>query len=311
MNEQEFIDKQFLALGTVNNIKIYQPVDEKVIQKAIDRIYEIEDRMSAFRPNSDISTINENAGKGKTKVHKDTFEVLKAAAHYAKSSKGAYDLTIRPLVELWGIGKKDSYIPSNEEINSVIRLVSYKDILLKEKIGTVELKKVGQKIDLGGIAKGYAADEVKRILLENSIKNAMINLGGNILTMGCRKENEPWVIGIQNPLAPTGSYLGTIRLQEKTIVTSGSNERFFMKDGKRYHHILDPITGAPAESHLLSVTVVCDSSMEADALTTAMFVMGLEKGLKFLKRFHADAIFITSNMGIYLTNGLKENFTIA
>lgn len=311
MNEKEFIDKQFLALGTINYIKIYQPADEKVLQKAIDRVYEIEERMSAFRPDSDISTINKNAGKGKVRVHQDTFQVLKAAAHYAKLSKGAYDMTIRPLVELWGIGKKDSYIPSEEEIGSMIKQVNYKDMLLKEKIGTVELKKAGQKIDLGGIAKGYAADEIKRILLENNIKNAMINLGGNILTMGSRNENEPWKIGIQNPLAPTGSYLGTLNLSEKTIVTSGSNERFFMKDGKRYHHILDPKTGAPAKSHLLSVTVVCNSSMEADALTTALFVMGLEKGLKFLKKFNAEAIFITRNMGIYLTKGLKENFTIA
>jgi len=118
-----------------------------------------------------------------------------------------------------------------------------------------------------------------------------------------------WKIGIQNPMAPTGSYLGVLTLSEKTIVTSGSNERFFMKDGIRYHHLLNPLTGKPAQSGLLSVTVVSDCSMEADALTTALFVMGLEQGVRFLKNFDAEAVFITENLGIYLTEGLKDYFT--
>jgi len=310
MITKDFIDTQFLALGTINYIRVYDHDDDNVLQIAINRVKEIEARMSSFLSDSDIMKINDNAGRGTVSIHEDTKFVLKAATHYSEHSQGAFDLTIRPLVELWGIGKKNNYIPSQQDMNEALKLVDYKGVILKEDLCVGGLRKPGQKIDLGGIAKGYAADEVKRILKDNNIKNAMINMGGNIITMGHPKSGELWKIGIQNPMAPTGSYLGVLALSEKTIVTSGSNERFFVKDGIRYHHLLNPRTGRPAQSGLLSVTVVSDCSMEADALTTALFVMGLEQGVRFLDRFHAEAIFITENLGIYLTDGLKDLFTV-
>jgi thiamine biosynthesis lipoprotein len=172
----------------------------------------------------------------------------------------------------------------------------------------VALKKTGQSLDLGGIAKGYAADEVRHILTKNGVKSAMINLGGNIVAIGRRPDGKPWQIGIQNPLQPTGIYLGVISAEDKTVVTSGCNERFFMKDGVRYHHIIDPRTGKPAQSGLLSVTAVCKNSAEADALTTALFILGQEKGLKLLKKFKAEAIFVKEDLSVFATPGLAKCF---
>ncbi len=309
-NTKNFIDKQFYALGTINYIKVFDFSDPAALNLAVARVNEIERHMSAFLPDSDITRINVQAGKGFVPIHKDTMLLLKHGALFSELSGGAFQLTIRPLVTLWGIGKKKNYIPYDMDIKTVQKFVNDKDLLLDEKNCQAFLQKAGQSIDLGGIAKGYAADEVKRILKEHHVVNAIINLGGNVLTMGTRPDGGWWQIGIQNPMAATGKHIGILSLPEKTVVTSGSNERFFIKDGIRYHHILDARTGKPAQSSLLGVTVVGDCSLEADALTTALFVLGMEAGIHLLKEFKAEALFITDQLSIYLTDGLRGCFTL-
>ena len=304
------MDKTFLALGTINNIRIFDNKKGKVLEKAIRRVAEIEDRMSAFMPESDISKINRHAGCGFQKIHEDTFNLIRKAIEFGTLSNGAFDITVRPLVELWGINKKGDFVPSDAEIQEVLRLVNYQDVILDENILGVSLKKPGQLLDLGGIAKGFAADEVKRILLENGIQSAMINLGGNVMAIGNRPDGQMWQIGIQNPLAPSGQYLGILSATDKTIVTSGSNERFFIKDGIRYHHIFDPRTGRPADSSLLSVTAVCSSSTEADALTTALFILGPVKSLLLRSKTRAEVIFAGENRSVTVSQGLKDHFKL-
>lgn len=307
---ENYIERQFFALGTINYIKIFGCKSERLLDQAVDRVSVIEQHMSAFLMDSDISHINAAAGTGSVSIHRDTMLLLKRGTEFSHLSEGAFDITVRPLVELWGIGKKKNYVPEKQELQSALKLVNYKDLVLDEANSHAALKQPGQAIDLGGIAKGYAADEVKRLLKDNQVSSALINLGGNIVTIGKRPEGGLWQIGLQNPLARTGEYLGKLSVSEKTIVTSGSNERFFIRDGIRYHHILDSKTGYPASSSLLSVTVVCDCSMDADALTTALFVLGVREGMQLLKKYHADAIFITENLGLYLTEGLINHFTI-
>ena len=307
-NSENTINETFFALGTINNIKIFDSGKSDVIAEAIEKVYEIDDRMSAFKDTSDISKLSKNAGNGFQEIHEDTFELIKRAIEFSFLSNGAFDITIRPLVELWGINKKESYVPSDIEIQEALNLVNYKDILFDKKSLGVSLKKPGQAIDLGGIAKGFAADEVKRILTENGIKSALINLGGNVVTIGNRPDGKQWQIGIQNPLAPTGQYLGVLSAENKTIVTSGSNERFFIKDGIRYHHILDPRTGKPANSGLLSVTAVCTCSTDADALTTALFILGPEMSVPLLNTINAEAIFVSEDLSVIVSQGLKSNF---
>jgi Membrane-associated lipoprotein involved in thiamine biosynthesis len=302
--------KTFSALGTINYIKIYGGREpEKILKKVTERISEIESRMSAFLPDSDVSRLRRNAGNGFVKISEETFGLIKTAVEFGELTDGAFDITVRPLVELWGIGKKGTFIPSPEEIRQALRMVNYKDIELDEEICGAALKHAGQSVDLGSIAKGYAADEVKRILLKNGIQSAMVNLGGNVMAVGSRPDGQPWKIGIQNPLAPTGEYLGVLSVTDKTVVTSGSNERFFIKDGVRYHHILDPRTGAPAQGSLLSVTAVCGHSAQADALTTALFLRGPEKSALLLRETKTEAIFIDSDLSVTATCGLKNIFT--
>ncbi|SHJ65634.1 FAD:protein FMN transferase [Parasporobacterium paucivorans] len=310
MTNEKNMQTKFYALGTLNYINMFNCADIEILDKVTERIYEIDDVLSAFKNDSDISKINNSAGRDFVDINKDTYDILEHAIHFSKLSSGCFDVTIGPLVKLWGIGKKTNYIPDDTEIAREMNKVDYRDILLDKVNIRATLRCEDQSIDLGGIAKGYAADEAKRILMENGVKHALINLGGNIVTLGTRVDGTPWKIGIQNPLMQTGQYIGVLSLEEKTIVTSGTNERFFIKDGIRYHHIIDRYTGYPSRSGLLSVTAVCDNSMYADALTTSLFTMGVDEGLKLLELIKEDAIFITDKMEVIMTNGLLEKFKI-
>ena len=310
-SEKQNIEKSFYALGTLNNIRIFGFCDEAVLDAAVKRVLEIDDRMSAFKPQSDVSRLNQNAGNGFLEMHTETFELLRRSLAFSEMSGGAFDITVRPLAELWGIGKKGDYIPTEKEIQIAKRSVDYTKLILDEKTHRAALQDAGQAVDLGGIAKGFAAEEVKKILLQAGIKCALINLGGNILTIGTGPDGRPWKIGIQNPIAPTGKYLGVLSLVGKTIVTSGSNERFFIKDGIRYHHILDPRTGFPAQTGLLSVTAICGCSTDADALTTAIFVLGAEHGIALANELDAEVIFVTGNYDVIASNGLKDIFRLS
>ncbi|GLC32651.1 FAD:protein FMN transferase [Clostridium omnivorum] len=301
-------EKSFYSLGTINRIVAYGKDSEGALYKAYKRVLEIDDRVSAFKDDSDIAKINRCAGQEVQKVNADTFNLLKCSLEFSSLSNGAFDITIRPLTKLWDIGKKQNYIPPKEEIEQVLPLINYRDLVLDEKNCTAYLNKKGQAIDLGGIAKGYAADEVKRILLENKIDSALINLGGNIVTVGNNQGNTPWRIGIQNPLAVRGQYIGSILSTNQTIVTSGSNEQFFIKDGIRYHHILSPLTGYPVNKGVLSITAICECSRDADALTTALFVTGIDNVKSLLSKANAQAIFIMNNGDIFMTEGLRNTF---
>ena len=308
MLKNTFAEKSFHALGTINDIKIFEYLDKKILDWAVQRVLQIEQRMSAFIEDSDVSRINQSAGIGLVEIHPETAGLIKKSITFSILSDGAFDITVRPLIELWGIGKKGNEIPPEEKIDEARRLVDYRKILLDERTCRAGLKEKGQAIDLGGIAKGYAAEEVKRVLVENGVKSALINLGGNILIIGEQPDGQPWRIGIQNPVQPTGKYLGILSAANKTIVTSGSNERFFILNGRRYHHILDPRTGEPSQSGLLSITAVCGSSADADALTTSAFVLGPEIGMKLMNMLGADAVFVTDHLEVTASNGLRNQF---
>jgi thiamine biosynthesis lipoprotein len=304
-NRQE---QTFFALCTINAIAAYGRNSRQAIDLAVKRVAEIDDRMSAFKYDSDVSRINRSAGQKAQKISRDTLEVLKLSLEFSRLSKGAFDVTVRPLTALWGIGKKNDFIPPKEEIEQILPLVNFNDIVLDEENSSAFLKNRGQAIDLGGIAKGYAADEVKRILESYGVENALINLGGNIIALGTKPDGSEWRVGVQNPMSVRGEYVGTLKTVNKTVVTSGSNEQFFIKDGLRYHHIIDPRTGFPVKNELLSVTAVCDSSAAADALTTALFVLGSADALPLLKLTESEAIFITQDLSVLVTEGLLNSF---
>ena len=298
------IQKHFIALGTYNSITAFGHADEKTLEEATDRVIALDQKLSVFRQDSEIAMLSRTAGQGLQQISPDTFFILKHAAALSKASAGAFDVTLRPVIQLWGIGKKGNFIPEITQIRSLLQLVDYNDILLDETHCSAALARPGQAIDLGGIAKGYAADEVLRILLSGGVHSALVNLGGNIVVIGTRPDGQPWQIGVQNPLAPRGEFFAKLAVKDKTVVTSACNERFFVKDGILYHHILDPKTGMPAKNGLLSVTAVCDRSIDADALTTAVFVLGPDKGTELLRDFGAQAVFVTDKNQIFATDGL-------
>ena len=295
---KHFMDRMFCAMGTINAIKTFDG-EEEALTGAVERVLELDDRMSAFKKSSDVSLLRENAGCGFVRLHRDTFGLLRRAREFSALSAGTFDVTVRPLIELWGIGKKANYIPSEREIEAARSLTGYKSILLCENSSYAALEHPGQSVALGSAAKGYAADEVKRILLENGVTSGMINLGGNVAAIGSRPDGSPWRVGIQNPLAPSGQYLCVLSVRDKTVVTSGVNERFFIKGGVRYHHIMDPRTGKPAQNGFLSVSVAASDSAAADMLSTALFILGPSEGGPLLKRFGAGAVFITKDMKIH------------
>ncbi|EJO5346288.1 FAD:protein FMN transferase [Clostridium botulinum] len=309
--KKEPVSRETYLMGTIVNIKAYGKDADKAVQASVDKISDIENKMSVNISNSEISKINKNAGIAPVKVSKDTLNVVKASLIYSKKTKGSFDITVEPLVSLWGIGTEKARVPSKDEIENVLNLINYKDVSINEKESTVMLKNKNQSIDLGGIAKGYTADELKKIFSNYNIQSAFLSLGGNVYVLGNKPDKSSWKIGIQNPLEPRGNYLGIVSVSDKSVVTSGNYERFFEKNGKRYHHIFDTKTGYPAEKGLISVSIISDKSIDGDALSTSVYTLGLNQGKKLIENLKGvEAIFVTKDKKVYITSGLKDIFKL-
>ncbi|MBK5252782.1 MAG: FAD:protein FMN transferase [Peptostreptococcaceae bacterium] len=301
-----------LFMGTVVQIKIYESVDEAVFEEAFSLIEDIENKMSLNMPESELNQINRAAGENPVKVSGDTYDVIDKAIYYGSLSGGTFDITIGPLVSLWNIGKENARVPDQSEIDEAIKQIDYKKVLLNPDEKTVFLKDSGMILDLGGIAKGYAADALSEMFEKEGINHAIINLGGNIYALGQNPNGNPWQIGIQNPEAERSDYIGVASVKDKSVVTSGIYERFLESGGKSYHHILSPFNGYPFENSLTAVSIIASKSVDADALSTVAFSLGLESGLTLLESIpDAEAIFITKDFNVYTTSGLKDSFKMA
>lgn len=301
-------------MDTSMTIKAYGPGAKGAVQEAFERIGEIENLTSISISTSDVSRINDNAGREYVKVHPDVLKIIKESIKYSEMSGGAFDITIGPIVKLWAIGTKDQRIPSSSEIDEKIPLVGYNKIKINDADGSIMLEKQGMSIDLGGIAKGYAADQAVAVLSKHGIKKAIVNLGGsNINAIGSKSEDKQWSIGLQHPRKEQNAgYLGILKLSDKTVSTSGDYERYFIENGKRYHHILNPATGYPADSGVIADSIVIDgsvnnSSMDADALSTIVFILGSDKGMKFISGIPGvECVIATSDNRLLVTDGLKD-----
>jgi thiamine biosynthesis lipoprotein len=305
-------DKTETVLGTVCTVKLYDHIDDKIFDKVFDRFEDIENKMTINREASEIIKVNEASGKEYVKVSKDTFEVIKKGLYYSRVYD-KFDITIGPLVKLWNISFDNAakaQIPKDSEIEEKLKLVNQENILIDEANQAVMLKEKGMILDLGGIAKGYAADEAIKILKENGVQHAIVNLGGNVMTLGSKPDGSPWTIAVQHPFSKRGASVGTVKVTNKTVVTSGIYERYIKSGDKIYHHIIDTSTGYPVDNNLLSVTIVTDKSVNGDGLSK-IFALGVDKGKEFLKTVKdAEAIFITKDNKIYITPGLKGIFNL-
>lgn len=307
----EPISQSGFCMGTIVNITLYDKTNESIFKKIFEEINILEKKLSLNISSSEINKINKNAGASPVEVSDSTFEIISKSIEISKISEGSFDVSIGSLVNLWGIGSDSAKLPSEEEIISCLNLINYKNIILDQSTKSVLLKKEGMILDLGAIAKGYIADIIKNILIDEGVTKAIIDLGGNIFVLGEKDKNSPWTIGIQNPFENRGTPLGTLKVSDKSIVTSGIYERFLEVDGIKYHHILNPKTGYPYNNDLASVTIISPKSIDGDALSTAAFSKGLNAGLSLINSLdNIEAIFINKNKEIYLTNGLKDNFEL-
>lgn len=300
----EPVRAQAELLGTVCVITVYDSVPDQVLQGALDVVRDVHRKMSRQEPDSEVTRINQAAGLASVPVSEETFEVVRKGLEYGKLTGGAFDVTVGPLVSLWGIGTPEARVPSAEEIRAALDLVDYREVVLDPDVWSVYLRRKGMALDLGGIAKGYAADRAAAYLLEHGVHRAILDFGGNIYTLGTPRDRAVWRIGIQDPHGTRGTPMGIVEVGSTSVVTSGAYERYFESGGVRYHHILDTTTGYPARG-VLSTTVVCRSSTDADALSTSLFVLGPERGLELARSLPGvEAMVITEDGKVHATQGL-------
>lgn len=302
----------YFIFDTVVTVKVF---DEKASAATFEHIRgmleDVDRAMNRRSESSEISEVNRMAGQSPVAVSAETFAVVETALNYAKRSGGVFDPTIGPLVDLWDIGGEAPSRPADDKIASAAALVDYRDVVADKGEGTIFLLEKGMSLDLGAIAKGYAGDVVADWLRTQGMTSALIDLGGNIIASGEKAEGVPWTIGVQDPADARGSSIGRLRVANKTIVSSGVYERYFMEGDVRYHHIFDPKSGYPVDNGLVSVTIVTDRSIDADAMSTTAFALGLEDGRAFIEGMDGtEAIFITEDQNVYVTSGLKTSFQL-
>ncbi|NWF97387.1 MAG: FAD:protein FMN transferase [Nitrospirae bacterium] len=278
---------------------------EKAIKAAFDEINKIQKLTDFYSGKSEISLINKNAGVSPVKVSGTVIEILEKALDVSEKTKGSFDITIGAISSLYDFSKNIK--PSNKEILKRLKYVNYKNIIIDRKNQTVFLKKKGMLIDTGGITKGYASDKAAEVLKINGIKSGIIAVGGEIHAFGTNPDNKLWKIGIKDPdpNSEENDIIAAIELSDSSISTSGDYQRFFILDGKKYHHILDPKTGMPADL-CRSVTVIGKENSMTDALATGIFVLGPEEGIKILKENGLNGVIIDKKNNLIITPELDK-----
>lgn len=297
--------RNLFAMDTFFTLTAYGPEAEESLESCILWVRELEALLSVTAEGSDIAKIN---GKGSSNVSKDTYWLIKTAKEICGETEGALDITLYPILRQWGFTTGAYAIPEKDKLEELLRRVDYSQVYLNEETRTVSVP-AGSELDLGAVAKGYTGDCLMKILKERGVTSAMLDLGGNIQTLGTKPDGSPWRIAVKNPF-DSNEMIGVLEVADKAVITSGSYERYFVgEDGRQYWHILDPADGYPADSGLVSVTIVGESGTRCDGLSTALFVMGKERAVEFWQQ-HSDfeMILVTEDGKIYFSEGLEDCF---
>ena len=299
-------DATSFAMDTIMTFTVIHEDGAQLIIDAEQEIRRLENLLSVTLENSEVSKLNQAAGKEAVNISEDTKALLEAGKMLGALTGGAFDIAISPVVKAWGFTEAEHHVPSQAELDQLLPLTEFSDVILSD--GTAYLQKIGMAVDLGGITKGYASDKVASLLKEKGVESAILSLGGNVYGIGTKPNGDRWEVALANPL-DANDYCGLISIKDKAVVTSGGYQRYFEEDGKKYHHIIDPKTGYPAETGLLSVTIISESGMKADVYSTALYVMGMEKALEFWKE-HDDfeVIFVTEEGEVVATEGADAYF---
>lgn len=308
-------EKDDFAMGTIIRQKIYlneenQELADTILNEVILKINDLEKLFDPKLETSDIYKINNTILVNDPPVVSSyTIDIINRSLYFSELTNGAFDISLGKIIDVWKINEGNKIVPSKEVIDSLLVNEGYTNIKVNNRRKTVRLN---ANIDLaiGAIAKGYAGDEVIKIYKKYNVTSAFINLGGNVVLFG-DKNGDSWKVGIQNPRLPQGNYIGVLTLENKSVVTSGDYERYFESESIRYHHIIDPENGFPSRSGLISSTIISEDSTMADALSTAVFVLGYEKGRALIDSIESvEAIFITDTKEIYVTDGIQNNFEL-
>ncbi|MCK9438170.1 MAG: FAD:protein FMN transferase [Synergistaceae bacterium] len=310
--------RESYRLGTIVRITLYGDDSKKlnnVLDLSMKEIERLENLLSVNIPSSDVSLVNRASGEYPVKVSEEAGSLLERAIEWSERTGGAFDPTVGKIVKLWGIGTESAAVPDPEQLKEAVDMTDFRKVsVLHEVNGTFVQTAKGQRIDLGGIAKGYITEKVKALLINEGVSSALIDLGGNIAVFGSSPKPGKWKLGLQHPFMPRGEYFGIAEVSDVSVVTSGAYERYFESGGIRYHHIFDTATGYPALSDLASVTIISEDSTDADALSTALFVMGFERGISLLRELkNVEAVLVakkTEGTIVYVTKGLSKGFLL-
>ena len=294
---QKTIKRTQFTMGTLVEIIVHES-NEKLAQNAINKsfneISRLEKIMSTYLSNSELSKFNKLAkNKSSIPVSHDLLKVIKRGVYWGKLSNGAIDISIGPAVKLWDFNSEKPTLPSIDKIRNATNYINYENIIVDKN--SVNLKKLGMSLHLGSIGKGYAVDQAINILKNEGIKSGLVNAGGDLVTFGLKSNNKPWSIGIQHPRKPEKIIL-SLDIKDKAMATSGDYQKYFMENKVRHHHILDPKSGWP-QSHTMSATVIAETAMDADALSTALFILGDAKGISLINSIKGVEGMIISSKG--------------
>ncbi len=308
-----------MIMGTFAEVSIYSNDEKtagKAIEESLDEMERMDRIMSNYKKDSELSRLNKKAGKAPVPCNGELLDVIERSQYYSELSGGAFDITVSPIVALWGFFCEKGHVPPDKEIEKVLPAVSYKNIVINKskdtkKPATIFFKNIQTQMDLGAIGKGYAVDKALEIIRKYGISNGCINLGGNIYVLGTPPGKNAWKIGVQHP-RNSGEILGYLELKNEATATSGDYERFFEFNGKRYSHIINPQTGRPV-SGTIATTIVAPTGTEVDALSTSVFVLGHEKGMELIKKIpNAEAMIAyeekDGKIAIDMTQGFKDKF---
>ena len=298
-----------VLMGSPILLKLFDH-NEGLASRVFRLIKQQENIFTVNRHDSDVMAINHAAGSHAVVVSAQVFDLIRCAKAVSQLPESSFNFTIGPLVKRWKIGFSGHSVPDASDLQALLALTDPDDVILDEPSRSVFLQKAGMEIDLGAIAKGYIADVVRDYLHQEKVTDALINLGGNVQTLGAGAEGA-WAIGLKKPFSTPDALVGVINVKGKSVVTSGIYERYFESEGQRYHHILDPKTGYPLDNELLSVTVISDDSIDGDIYTTLLYGMGVEKSLACLKNIpQIEAIFVTKDQQVIFSSQRQFTFTL-
>lgn len=300
--------RDVFAMDTYMNLKAYGENAGDALMLAESEILRLEKLLSVTDENSDISAINSANGSG-VAVAEDTAEIISKALEIGDETGGALDISVYPVLREWGFTAGEYKIPEDSTLDALLDNVDYRRIQLADGVVTAP---EDYQLDLGALAKGYTSDRIMEILAEKDVESAIVSLGGNVQTLGKKPDGSLWKIAVTDPFSPD-STLAVVEVYDKAVITSGNYERYFVgEDGVRYHHIIDPEDGFPADNGLVSVTIIAESGIMCDALSTALFVSGYEKAADFWReQGNFDMILIDDNGKICITPGIEDSFSLS